>query len=207
MKQITQKYQGFGGKQTSQQLYQNRKDQQSAIRSDKKHGVINNMRQWLADRDFEDAHPKQLKVNTNPKVTHRLSTPAHRRGRGEGVRSSQNSGDGNSNSEDPEPERRIQPSALQLYDQASLADLLCISKKTLQNQFSKTPHLLPPAISVSGARGPRWTPAAVQAWLFDRPAHSRTPASRTPAPAVVAPARNKVGRPRIALMAKEGVRS
>lgn len=120
------------------------------------------------------------------------------RGRSEGTRSSVNSGDGNSDSsDDSDPERR-QP--LQLYDQATLANLLIISKKSVQNTFSKTPWLLPPAIRIPGARGPRWTPASVQAWLSERPAHS---ISSTPAPA---PAKRKAGRPRIALAIK-GVQS
>jgi hypothetical protein len=49
--------------------------------------------------------------------------------------------------------------------------------------------LLPPAISVPGARGPRWTSASVQTWLNDRPAHSAKPAPKAN--------KNKVGRPRI----------
>ncbi len=107
----------------------------------------------------------------------------NRRGRGEGARSSAASGDGNP---DPEPARPIQ-----LLDQSSLADLLGISKKTLQNLYSSTPHLLPQAISVPGARGPRWTAASVQSWLQSRSQHIAKPAPR--------PAKRKAGRPRIAL--------
>ncbi|OCB03081.1 hypothetical protein BBC27_09505 [Acidithiobacillus ferrivorans] len=97
---------------------------------------------------------------------------------------------------EPEPERHRNP--LHLYDQAALADLLVIDKHTVQNIFSKTPWLLPPAISIPGARGPRWLPAVVQEWLEQRPQH-------TPKPVPVAPKRS-VGRPRIAL-AKAGVQS
>ncbi|MDA8376560.1 MAG: hypothetical protein M0Z50_05815 [Planctomycetia bacterium] len=111
------------------------------------------------------------------------------------TRSSAKSGDSNADDADPEPERR-QPS-LTLFDQAALADLLCISKKTIQNLYSKNPWLLPAAIQIPGARGPRWTPASVEEWLNNRPRHTSTP---TP----VAP-RKKVGRPRIALRSAGGV--
>ena len=121
------------------------------------------------------------------------SSRAHQRGASS--RSSVASGDGNSDDVDPEPERRSQPS-LTLYDQASLADLLCINKKTLQNQYSVAPHTLPKAISIPGARGPRWTPKSVQEWLSERPQH-------TSKSAPVAP-RKRVGRPRIALVAGKG---
>jgi predicted DNA-binding transcriptional regulator AlpA len=114
-----------------------------------------------------------------------------------GVRSSAASGDGNSDDSDPEPARPLLQNYLQLYDESSLADLLCISKKTIQNLYSKTPWLLPAAIFIPGARGPRWTVASVQAWLNDRPAHSAAPAPK-------AAAKNKVGRPRIALAVAGG---
>ena len=122
------------------------------------------------------------------------------RGHSEGTRSSVNSGDGNSDSsDDSDPERR-QP--LQLYDQASLGQLLILSKKSVQNIYSATPWLLPPAISIPGARGPRWTPAAVEAWLSERPAHT---SFNTPAPVVAA--KRKAGRPRIAFAKQAGVQS
>ncbi len=180
------KIQASGAPKTPAQLYQDRKNRDSAIRSDKKHGVISNIRQWLAEMDFKEAR----KANPKPKparvvAIHRV--PRARRG-GEGSRSSAKSGDGNS-SDDPDPER--------LYDQAPLADLLKISKKSVQNIYSKTPWLLPRAISVPGARGPRWTPQAVQAWLADRPAHTVKPAPQ-------AASRKKVGRPRIALVKQGG---
>ncbi|WP_163098660.1 hypothetical protein GL267_007315 [Acidithiobacillus ferrianus] len=110
------------------------------------------------------------------------------RQRGAGTRSSRASGDSN-DAADPEPPRGTLLS-LNLYDQAALADLLRVSKKTLQNQYSAAPYTLPSAIQIPGARGPRWTPEAVEEWLSERPRH-------TPKPAVVAP-RRKVGRPRIA---------
>ncbi|MDA8153606.1 MAG: hypothetical protein M0003_13030 [Acidithiobacillus sp.] len=109
-----------------------------------------------------------------------------------GVRSSAASGDGNNNEPEPEPERPHQ----RLLDQADLADILSISKKTLQNKLSVTPHLLPKAIQIPGARGPRWTAEAVKAWLSDRPAY-------TTQPAPVAPKRT-VGRPRLAVAAGKG---
>lgn len=79
---------------------------------------------------------------------------------------------------------------IHLYDQASLAKLLGISKKTVQNLYSRTPHLLPPAIDIPGARGPRWTAPSIIAWLEGRPVHTSTPA-----PVMV---KRSVGRPRIA---------
>lgn len=118
-----------------------------------------------------------------------------RKQRGASGRSSAASGDGNDSDPDSDPERRHQ--SLQLFDQASLADLLCISKKTLQNQYSVAPHTLPAAITIPGARGPRWTPQAIQQWLNERPAH----ASKT---APVSAKKNKVGRPRLALRSARG---
>ena len=118
---------------------------------------------------------------------------APRRRQAAGVRSSAASGDGNGNNDDGEPPRSHQ----HLLDQADLADILSISKKTLQNLFSSTPHTLPRAIRIPGARGHRWTPEAVKAWLDARPAYTATPAPATP--------KNKVGRPRIALAVQGGV--
>lgn len=112
------------------------------------------------------------------------------------TRSSAKSGDSNAAPE-PEPERTLL--SLKLYDQAALADLLAVSKKTLQNIYSVAPHTLPKAISIPGARGPRWTPAVVTEWLQNRPQH-------TPRP-IPQPAKKRVGRPRIALAGKAGVQS
>lgn len=189
--------QGFGGAKTPRQLYQDRQDRLAAQRSDKRHGIINSMRQWLADQDWQDANPKPLM--SKGKVVHMALRAARRtRQRGASPRSSAASGDGNS---DPEPPQPLPTPAGRdkLYNQASLADVLILSKKTVQNIYSKTPWLLPPAIQVPGARGPRWTPQAVAEWLKARPKH--TPA---PKPIPVAPKR-KAGRPRIALVSKGGV--
>ncbi len=109
------------------------------------------------------------------------------------TRSSAKSGDSNADPE-PEPERALL--SLNLYDQAALADFLAVSKKTLQNIYSVAPHTLPKAIAIPGARGPRWTPAAVAEWLQNRPQHTQKTIP-------VAPKR-KVGRPRIALIAGKG---
>ena len=184
------KIQTFGTPKTPAQLYLDRKDRESDIRSNKKHGVINNTRQWLEELDLAEAR----KANPKPTPARVVAIPRTPRARrnGEGSRSSAASGDGNSDDGDPDPER----SPLQLFDASSLADLFCISKKTIQNQYSRTPWLLPPAIQIPGARGPRWTPQAVQAWLADRPSHTVKPAPKA--------AKNKVGRPRIALAVQGG---
>ena len=186
------KIQASGAPKTPSQLARGRKDRESATRADKKHGIINNMQMWLADMDWKEAHQKPL-INKAKVVRMAPRTPRARRG-GEGSRSSAASGDGNS-SDDPDPERRLQP--LQTLDQATLATLLILSKKSVQNIYSKTPHLLPPAIQIPGARGPRWTPQAVQLWLENRPAHTVKPAPKA--------ASRKVGRPRIALAVQGGV--
>ena len=109
------------------------------------------------------------------------------------TRSSAKSGDSNDDAE-PEPERPLL--SPNLYNEASLADLLIISKKSVQNIYSKSPWLLPLAISIPGARGPRWTPESVQEWLSARPKHT---SKLVP----VAP-KKKVGRPRIAHAVKGG---
>jgi hypothetical protein len=180
---------------TPRELYAQRKERESEARSNKKAGVITNIMQHLAEMDLAETRKANPKP-TPARVVAIRRTPRARR-HGEGSRSSAASGDGNPDSDDPEPERR-QP--LQLLNQQAFADLLVIDKHTLQNIFSKTPWLLPVAVSIPGARGPRWTPQAVQAWLENRPAHS----SAKPIPQ---PAKNKVGRPRIALAAVAGVQS
>jgi len=101
------------------------------------------------------------------------------------ARSSAASGDSNDAYEPP-----------RLADEAALASQLCVSKKTIQNIYSRTPHLLPPAIAIPGARGPRWTQAAIDGWLATCPQH-------TPKP-IPQPTRKKVGRPRIALVKQGG---
>ncbi len=65
--------------------------------------------------------------------------------------------------DDSEPNRPI--NLQQLYDEHALAKCFSISKKTIQNLFSKSPHLFPPAINVPGARGPRWTARAIADWI------------------------------------------
>lgn len=106
--------------------------------------------------------------------------------KGSEPRSSAKSGDGNhADDPDPEPERHRR-----LYDQQALADLLCVSKKTLQNKFYISPQDFPAAIQIPGARGPRWTPESVQFWLANRAPYHSTPD--------LVVHRKKVGRPRIA---------
>lgn len=180
---------------TPRELSAQRKEREGYERMDKKHGVITNMRQHLAEMDFAEARKASPKP-TPARVTTIHRTQARRR-HGEGSRSSAASGDGNS---DPEPDPARPLLTAQLFNQASLATLLCVSKKTIQNLYSRTPWLLPPAIQIPCARGPRWTPQAVQAWLENRPLHSAQPALKTAA-------NRKVGRPRIALSAVAGVQS
>ena len=142
---------------------------------------------------------RKIRVKLAKKVEkiQRVATTPRRRQRGAQTRSSSASGDSNSDDPEPEPERPLRPLLLPyLYTETTLAPVLGISKKTLQNLYSKSPWLLPPAIRIPGARGPRWTPQAVQEWLSDRPRH-------TPKIAPVAP-RRKAGRPRIALVKQGG---
>lgn len=182
----------FGVKKTDKQLYNQRLEEASIARTARKEGQIGSMRMWLADRDWEDANPKNIKKVI---VFQRKPATARRtRQRGASSRSSVASGDSGSDSDDSgsdDPERCLTraSSSSSLYDQQSLADFLCISKKTLQNLYSTTPHRLPVAISIPGARGPRWTLKSIQDWLTDRPRHTAAPAP------VAAP--RKVGRPRI----------
>jgi len=204
VKQNTLQTQAFGAKKTPAQLAQDRRDRRAFERIDKRYGVITSMQMWLADRDYADAHRAAADhrkiVSIAPRTQHR--------GRGEGSRSSAASGDGNSSDDsdsdpsDPNPARRLpfpqHPHPLQLLDQQTFAKLLCVSRKTLQNQYSASPHTLPPAIQIPGARGPRWTHQAVQNWLDSRPAHTAKPAP------VVAKQRRGVGRPRIASLAFGG---
>jgi hypothetical protein len=180
---------------TATELSAQRKERASASRSDRKRGQIN-VREWLHDQDRRDA------MKANPKaVPVRVTTvppAAARRRHASGVRSSAASGDGNSDDGDSDPARPLL--SAQLFDQASLAALLCVSKKTIQNLFSKTPWLLPPAIFIPGARGPRWTLASVQAWISDRPLRTSKPAPKATTTS------RKVGRPRI-VASSAGVQS
>jgi len=185
----------FGAPRTPAQLAQDRRDRLAIEREYKRYGMIGNLRQWLADRDYADAHRAAADHRKIVSIA-----PRQRRGRGEGSRSSAKSGDGNDSGDsdpDSDPARPLRPHHhLQLLDQQTFAALLCVSKKTLQNQYSTAPHTLPPAIQIPGARGPRWTAQAVQNWLDSRPEY-------TAKPAPVAEKR-RVGRPRIASLASGG---
>ena len=140
------------------------------------------------DRDFyfdEDGYQcDRVPIIARP-MTARRSTP--RRARRSPAASSTTSGGAKSSDPDPDPDR-----PLQLFDTRKLADLLCISPKTLQNLYSKSPHGLPPAIHIPGARGPRWTLSAIRDWLNTRPLHTSAPPPRPE------PKKKPVGRPRIA---------
>ena len=48
--------------------------------------------------------------------------------------------------------------------QDQLAQVLCISKKTLQNRLSAHPTTLPQPIRFPGAKSPVWDPVTVEAW-------------------------------------------
>ena len=130
---------------------------------------------------------RQIQLRQPTRTTPQTTTRRTRHQRGQATRSQAASGD--SPPADPEPER-----PRNLLDQQALADLLCISKKTLQNIYSSTPWLLPPSIQIPGARGPRWTPAAVAEWLEQRPQHTSAPIPAAP--------KRRAGRPRIALAGK-----
>lgn len=110
---------------------------------------------------------------------------SHRTQKRRGAEGKKQAESGNSPA-DPEP-----PRPCKLADEAALADQLCVSKKTIQNIYSRTPHLLPQAVEIPGARGPRWTQQAIQEWLNSRPKHTHKPVPSA------APKR-KAGRPRIA---------
>lgn len=139
-----------------------------------------------------------LRSKSTPTVKPQLVKPvviykkiAKRTKQSEGSRSSAASGDSNADDPDPEPEQKKQHH-LQLFDQKSLAALLGISKKTLQNWYSVSPYTLPEAIQIPHARGPRWTQKAVEKWLNNRPRHTQKTQP-------VAPVKSKKrGRPRIA---------
>ena len=145
------------------------------------------------DRDFyfdEDGYQcDRIPIIARP-MTARRSTPRRTR-RSSYASSGATSGGAKSSDPDPaqDPDR-----PLQLFDTGKLADLLCISPKTLQNLYSKSPHDLPMAVAIPGARGPRWTMAAIRAWLDARPSHT---SAHPPRPD---PPKKPVGRPRIANM-------
>lgn len=181
----------FGDVYSPGEMHALRNEQQSIARHNKKH-MLGDIQEWLREQDRRDA------MKANPKAARaRIAVApraAPRRRHAAGVRSNAASGDSNGDDSDPDPERSLLTA--QLLNQASFADLLCVSKKTLQNLYSKTPWLLPVAIFIPGARGPRWTHKAVQEWLEQRPQH-------TPKP-IPQPTKKKVGRPRIALVKQGG---
>lgn len=152
------------------------------------------------DTDWWNAHHHnsndkiQIPAVVHQVLTHQIGRQAGDRQREKTGGDKKNSGGKNSDDGAGEP-----PRPQQLLNQNTLAALLGISKKTLQNVFCRTPHLLPKTICIPGARGPRWTQTAVQAWLDARPAYT----TATPAQA---PTHRKVGRPRIALAVKGGAK-
>ena len=96
-----------------------------------------------------------------------------------GVAPAKGEGDGDS---DPDPDRLAVPLVL---DQQGLANLLLLSKKTVQNIASVAPHKLPKATYLPCSKAPRYLRDDVLAWLYSyRQA--------------VEPPPRKVGRPRIA---------
>lgn len=143
--------------------------------------------EWLAEQDWKDLNPRPIKTKSKQRILQKKTAGRRTRQRGASVRASAASGDSNSDDPEPESERRTA-----LYDQEKLADILGISKKTIQNIFSRTPDLLPPAIKIPGTRGPRWTAKSVEKWLDQQPVYV------APTIPVVADAqKRKAGRPRI----------
>lgn len=104
--------------------------------------------------------------------------------------SSNDDGDGG----DGEPPHRLEP----LLDSKDLAAYLRLARGTVNNYYSCSPELLPPAIRIPGHRGPLWRPTTVLKWLEAREAEAQAPA------APVTPKRGR-GRPRIAQAGKGGV--
>lgn len=189
----SKRHTAFGDVYSPGELHALRNEQQSIARHNKKH-ALGDIQEWLREQDRRDAMKANLKA-TPVRITV-APRAAPRRRHAAGVRSNAASGDSNSNSDDSDPDLERSLLTAQLLNQASFADLLCVSKKTLQNLYSKTPWLLPVAIFIPGARGPRWTHKAVQEWLEQRPQH-------TPKPKPVSPGRT-VGRPRIAALRSAG---
>ena len=148
---------------------------------------------FWTDYDIERERGYDIKrvVKQAPCATNRVQIVRRRQNAGSSGDKKNSGGNGDDGS-DGEPPRSCQS----LLNQNDLAAYLGISKKTLQNLHSSNPHLLPRAISIPGARGPRWTAQAVQNWLDARPAYTTRP--------VLAPAKNRVSRPRIALAVKKG---
>ena len=103
--------------------------------------------------------------------------------------SSNDDGDGG----DGEPPHRLEP----LLDSEDLAAYLRLARGTVNNYYSRSPELLPPAIHIPGHRGPLWRPTTVLRWLDAHEAEAQAPA------APVTPKR-RVGRPRIAQAGQGG---
>ncbi|WP_035210322.1 hypothetical protein, partial [Acidithiobacillus thiooxidans] len=123
----------FGVKKTDKQLYNQRLEEASIARTARREGQIGSMRMWLADQDWKAANPKNSKEVI---VFQRKPATARRtRQRGASPRASAASGDGNSDDSGSDPDdsdgSNSHASRSNLYNQQSLADLLCISKKTL----------------------------------------------------------------------------
>ena len=156
----------------------------SAVEQRERHEIEKDF--FWTDYDIERERGYDIKrvVKQAPCATTRVHRRQNAGSSGDKKTSGGNSADG-----DGEPPRP-------LLNQADLAALLGVSKKTLQNLHSRTPHLLPSAIAVPGARGPRWTSGSVQAWLDSRPTYTTKP--------IPAPTHRKVGRPRIALAPAAG---
>ena len=106
-----------------------------------------------------------------------------------GPREGDSNGDGDG---DGEPPRSL--NLQQLIDEHAIALCLRISKKTVQNLYSKSPHLFPPSLQIPGARGPRWTAHAVEEWI----ARLETRAISARAAQQLNSTPRRPGRPRIA---------
>ena len=125
----------------------------------------------------------KMKSNNNTR-TGAASISARQKSGGRGDGDSDGDGDG-------EPPRSLN---LHLYDEHAIAQCFRISKKTVQNTFSKSPNLFPPSIKIPGARGPRWTARSIEEWINNLEykaisAHAAQQINSTP---------RRPGRPRIA---------
>jgi hypothetical protein len=90
--------------------------------------------------------------------------------------------------------------------QEDLAQLLHVSKRTLQNRLSAHPDSLPTPIRFPGAKAPLWDPAAVAAWQ-DAIAASGSVYARSNLSIIVAPSqaeKRRRGRPSNAERAARG---
>lgn len=121
--------------------------------------------------------PKKSKPGTGNRQSRQARRPAKA------------SSSGSPSAADDEPPRQLLDNN-RLLTETALAAYLCISKKSLQNQYSKAPWTLPSAVQIPGAKGPRWTAQSVQKWLEICPKHSTKSAPTA--------GKRNVGRPRIA---------